>query len=57
MTPKLLITSNEQLDAEDEWLADYMAGRLSPERANEFEQRLRTDRQFFRRVAPFLSVL
>jgi hypothetical protein len=58
MTPKLLIKSQtEQLDAEDEWLADYMAGRLSPERTKEFEQRLRTDRQFFRRTAPFLSVL
>src|SRR5258708_5352425 len=44
-------------DAEDDQLADYMAGRLSDIEVKQFEKRLVDDAEFFHRMAPFLSVL
>jgi len=52
-----LSTSNraDLPDTDYEWMADYIGGRLSPARKQEFEQRLISDRHFYRRMLPFLS--
>jgi hypothetical protein len=52
-----LTTRDDQLEADYDWLADYMAGRLTDAREQEFEQRLIDDPEFFRMMAPFLTVL
>ncbi len=50
-------TAVEQPLADYDMLAEYMAGRLSDVQTKRFEKRLIDDPQFFRRMAPLLSVL
>ena len=57
MMPLHVSVPAEQPLEEYDVLAEYMADRLSDIETKRFETRLLTDPQFFRRMAPFLSVL